>query len=771
MKLNKYFKRRGSMIAYTLVVAAMLCTVLLLMINYIYREAEDDGFENLHVQTREIKDDIDLQMISDRENLQTMANFAAKLYSDGESFDLLLNSFESIGLIENIGILLPDGSFMTRLGTLQVSDEISFEAEAKRGTYISGRVTDITHPGNEVIRSAVPIIADSHTIAILYGVIELDAIEERYVSEAAEKEAQLFVLERGNGNFIIDTRHKQLGNVSSLASREYRKNFNYDKLYKDVIEGKSGYSSFVSKFTGEALYIHYAPTEVSDWQIMLAVPEKKVFAEANIANKNLLLMFFLIVLIMLLYLIVMFTAERRGSKLNLVASGIRKILLAINQQSSAVNDALKNIAEFSRSRSAFFVDTDFEDYNYIDPQLKDRLLTGKDRKYFVAELFDHIYLKNKDSFTPVNSFKINADKKLAVRNPEFCEFLKAKKIQKIVFASVTNEKGNICIIGSINSRSDIITKKLLDEIAVCFSMAMHNKKYLNKTELIASTDSLTGLSNRMVYNKDISYLDTEASKQFSCIYVDINELHIINNKYGHSAGDTMLIYISNALKEMFAGNRIYRMGGDEFLVFTENLSEERVKKAVEGFVKKVEAMNYYVSVGMHFSAGNEDIQSVVGKAEKLMYEAKADYYQKKVKGNLIKPRKNQVEHLSTGISGVDSLLSVMSHHYAGVYSVSLENDLVHPILTPSYLKDYHKNEKSFSRLYTHYIHELVDHDHQRQLLSFLEYDALKNQLLNGYTPVMTYTKIDGGRYKLSVHLVSSGNSDTTDTLWVFERED
>lgn len=770
MKLNKYFKHRGNMIAYTILVAVLLCTILLLMINYIYSEAERDGFENLHVQTKEIKYDIDLQLISDRENLQTIANFAAKLYSDGESFELLLNSFKAIGLIENIGILMPDDTFMTRVGSLPAADVISFEEEVAKGTYISGRVPDITNPGRDVVRSAVPVVVDSRTVAILYGVIELDAIEERYVAEAAEKEAQLFVLERGNGNFIIDTRHKQLGNVSSLELREYKNNFNYNDLYNGVMEGKSGYSSFVSKFTGEVLYVHYAPLEVSDWQIMLAEPERKVFAEAKITNKNLLLMFFMIIVIMMIYLMLMFTSERRNSNLNLVASKIRKILLTINQQSSVINDALKNIVDFAKARSAFFVDTDFEDYNYINPQFKDRLLGGKDRKYFIAELFDYIYLSSKES-TAVNSFKINVNKKLEDRNPEFYEFLKIKKIKKIVFSSVANERGHICIIGAINAGAGMAIKRLLEEIAVCFCMAIHNKNYLDKTETIASTDSLTGLSNRMVYNKDISCLSTDASKQLSCIYIDVNELHIVNNKYGHSAGDTMLIYVANALKEVFAGNRLYRMGGDEFLVFTENLSEDRIKRAVELFIQKVEAMNYYVSVGMHFCTANEDIQEAVAKAEKMMYGAKADFYQKKEKSNAFKPQKNQVEHVSTGISDLDGLLSVMGQHYVGVYSVSLENDNSRQILIPEYLKELYNGEKRFSKVYARYVHELVDHDYQRQLLSFLEYDVLKNQLLSGYVPVMTYTKIDGGRYKLSVHLVSSKDSDTTDTLWVFEKED
>ena len=50
---------------------------------------------------------------------------------------------------------------------------------------------------------------------------------------------------------------------------------------------------------------------------------------------------------------------------------------------------------------------------------------------------------------------------------------------------------------------------------------------------------------------DILVFDEENPEDFSCIYIDVNELHIRNNKYGHAAGDEMLIFIANSLKEVW----------------------------------------------------------------------------------------------------------------------------------------------------------------------------------------------------------------------------
>ena len=82
-------KHKQTNIVHTLITVVLLCTVFLTMVSYFYISAENEAYENLHVQTKQIKDDMQLQIMSDRENLATMANFAAKLYSDGESYALM----------------------------------------------------------------------------------------------------------------------------------------------------------------------------------------------------------------------------------------------------------------------------------------------------------------------------------------------------------------------------------------------------------------------------------------------------------------------------------------------------------------------------------------------------------------------------------------------------------------------------------------------------------------------------------------------------------
>lgn len=755
-------------IGYTLLVAFLLSCVFLLVIGYTYSNAEADGYESLHIHTKEIKEDIQLQIVSDQENLQTLAHLAATRYIEGKSYDSLVSSFRSIGLIENIGLLLPDDTFLTKSGTI-TQTAVTFAEEAKKGTYISGRVKDITHEKHEVIRSAVPVIADGETVAILYGAIELDTLARRYAADAAEKDAQLFIFERGNGNFLVNTNQQELGNVSILSDREFRRGYTYQELSLDLTVGNNGFTSFVSKFTGDVMYLHYAPTTIADWQIMLAMPEDIVFAEANSVGNISFGVFVLIFIIMLSYVSLIFATERKQARIISVASKIRKLLLVINQQSNSIEDALEYITNFAKGRSAFYVDTDGEDFSYILPQEKNHLLSGEDRLYFVSKILEIARKERKAKKTNVTINKIVANTKLKGANPEFYDFLRQHDITCVTFAGITNKGDLICILGAINQRHTGV-KMLLEDIAVCFSMAIYNKKHLNKTESIAATDSLTGLSNRMAYKKDVAELDERFAEQLACIYIDVNELHIINNKYGHAAGDGMLLFIANALQETFPTSRIYRMGGDEFLVFTEGFDKDLVMDSIYVLNQKVEEMNYHISIGMDFRAKNTETESLVKEAERRMYEAKAQYYQQKDQSALEKSDNMIVERISTGIREFDAVLSIMSRRYCGIYCVNMRTDIAREVLIPAYLRPFAGEAPyHFSKIFARYIDEMADPDFHRPLSSFLKYDVLSRQLLEGYSPSITYKKINGENFRLTVYALSEGEMNANETMWVFER--
>ena len=756
-------KQKNHTALYTIVSILLIIAIFLAMTISLFSQAEDDAYEMLHIQTKQIKDDLTLQLKSDRENLVTMANFAAKLYADGESYDLMFQSFKPIGLFANIGILNADNTFVTKVASIDLDGKISFAEEAARGAYISGRVPDLTRDGEEIIRSAVPIKVNGDTVGVLYGVIKLDTIGEKYNAMASELDAQLFVYDKETGKFVIDTIDTNPGEMSIFADCEYNDGYSYEELRNS----DKGYSSFVSKYTGEDLYIHYSTLEDFDWGIMLARYENQVFAETHEMLLYLLQVIVLIAVVLTAYIALLLRAEKNKTSLTSEASAIRHLLLEINQQHENIESALKRTKEFSRARSCFFTDNDGTDHYYVKPQLRNRCLQGADRTYFVGELFKYASDVHTDSLA-TEYMEIVPNKHLIKTNPDFCRFMKAHDIHSVAFVILSDKRNLVSLLGTINPRKSSAVRSLIEDIAVCFAIAIYNKKHLNHTEHVATTDALTGASNRVAYNKDIVAFDQEKPADFSCIYVDVNELHIRNNKYGHAAGDEMLLYIANTLKEVFYGHRIYRMGGDEYLVFVQGVDMETVRHRIAAFREQLKPRGYHVAVGMSYRSQNTGCDEMVREAEIRMYEEKARYYQDKEQQNSAGEKGDAYVCTQTGIKEIDTLLSVMKDHYNGIYRVSLDTDSAGRILMPSYL-GYNENEENFSKLVKKYVENSVHPDYHRSVLNFINYDALRRQLAEGNIPTVSYKKWGGEDVILSVYNLSDDTASSGETLWVFAK--
>ena len=757
-------KQRQNNIVYTVITAVLICAVFFTMVVSFFIKAEEDAYEMLHIQTKQIKDDLTLQLKSDRENLITLANFASKLYADGKGYDRMFDSFKPIGLFARIGILNPDCTFITKDGTYDLSGQISFEEQALLGEHITGRTFSYSIPNQQVVRSSVPIRVNGETVGIMYGIIKIDTINKKYSDMAKELDAQLFVYDKATGKFIIDTINESPDELLSLKNREYNDGYSYEAL----ASGENGYSSFKSIRTGEDLYIHYSLIEDFDWGIMLARYETQVFEETHKISSNLLVIFAIIILVIAIYLELILRTEKNRAKLNSESSYIRHLLLEINQQHENIKTALRRIKEFSSARSAFFADTDGEDYYYIKPSLKDNRLVGDERKYFIGELFRYAATVHTDDLS-TGFMQIVTNNHLSKTNPELYHFLLNQGIKDVSFAIISDKNNHVSILGTINPKKSSAIRKLIGDVAVCFSIAIYNKKHLNRTELAATTDSLTGALNRVAYKKDILVFDEEKPEMFSCIYIDVNELHIRNNKYGHAAGDEMLIYIANSLKEVFFGQYIYRMGGDEFLVFAKKISHEDVNQSIDAFIEQLKPRGYNVAIGMSYRNRNTNCEEMVREAEVRMYEAKAQYYQNKEQTSIAEDTDKSYSQTKTGIREIDTLISVLKEHYNGIYRVSLDTDNAHRILMPAYL-GYKENEENFSRLLKKYINDTVHSDFHRAVMSFLNYDAIKRQISEGKIPSITYKKVNGETVILSVYNLTDNTDDVKDTLWVFAKE-
>ena len=622
-----------------------------------------------------------------------------------------------------------------------------------------------TPPERNIVRNAVHITHEGKVIGILYGIIELDKLQDRYSEMVQELNAQLYIYENGNGTFIVDSfRNQSLDNINDLMNYTYKKGYSFEQMRNS----QKGFTSVESKYLDQYIYMHYSPLDIGDWQIMLGRTEDDVFHNARQISSVMIIIFMLIVLTLSMYLVAVFHSERRKAKITASSSAIRKMLLDINNTHSNIVNSLKHICFSSHSKFVIFADTDGEEHFYeLNPSNKNAM-TEEQKNYLISQLLKYSLKQHGEDDLNINLLSIKRSSELEKANKRFYDFMTEKAIESVVFSSIRKQDDNhISILCVVNPKKQKTAASLLTDISVCFSIAIYNKKHLNRTEIAASTDSLTGLLNRVSYNKAISEINDKKPNNFACIYIDVNGLHIMNNKYGHDAGDEMLIYVSNTLKEVFYGNDIFRYGGDEFIVFAKNTQPDDLKRPVSILKNTLSQMNYHIAVGTSFRTNVNNVEEMIREAEVRMYENKAKFYQKKHNGSEKVAEKNEFLCTSTGIKEIDTIIETLSNHYYGIYRVSLKTDSVHRILMPSYL-EYSEDENGFKEIYNKYVSDWINPDFHRSMHSFINYDALKKELMLGNIPKTSYKKTDGSPVILSVYPINIDNGGD-DTMWIFEK--
>ena len=165
------------------------------------------------------------------------------------------------------------------------------------------------------------------------------------------------------------------------------------------------------------------------------------------------------------------------------------------------------------------------------------------------------------------------------------------------------------------------------------------REYTNHINELAYRDSLTGLWNTTAYIEAVKTIEDKISdgySDFAVIVADMNNLKITNDKYGHEAGNDIIVRTSEVIKNVFSGSEIYRIGGDEFAVILENGDyenrEELLKKldekcAVEKVVTDSDD-EIFVSLARGMATFNKDsdknYEDVFTRADKSMYLNKHD---------------------------------------------------------------------------------------------------------------------------------------------------
>ncbi len=163
-----------------------------------------------------------------------------------------------------------------------------------------------------------------------------------------------------------------------------------------------------------------------------------------------------------------------------------------------------------------------------------------------------------------------------------------------------------------------------------FNVFSSTKEQLLRERVLSATDALTGTANRRKVAED---LDEALNAGVSVILYDLDHFKVINDDYGHGAGDTVLRDSSKIALETLAESglpaaSLGRWGGEEFLVVLPGVSLERADRLAETLRQRLCAHRFSVpqpitaSFGVAARLEGESAGQLVRRADQALYQAK-----------------------------------------------------------------------------------------------------------------------------------------------------
>ncbi|MBQ3281239.1 MAG: diguanylate cyclase [Eubacterium sp.] len=172
------------------------------------------------------------------------------------------------------------------------------------------------------------------------------------------------------------------------------------------------------------------------------------------------------------------------------------------------------------------------------------------------------------------------------------------------------------------------------------SMHREVKQYLDYMHERVNTDALTGVGNTTAYSERIKEIDSDIQDnkaEFSVVMFDINDLKLINDRYGHIGGDKAIRAAARVIAEVYGKENTFRIGGDEFIAIIGKLSDDeaagraqRIKELTDEYnrtrLDSDAALSLSLGQAAFIPGQDHSFRDVFVRADEQMYKKKDSYH-------------------------------------------------------------------------------------------------------------------------------------------------
>ena len=340
IKLDKSLTATGIVI---IIITALLVTAYIGIEMTLRKRAISRMEEGVKTITEEVEVKLkrDSQILNaTAEMLSQIENFNVETASQVlKTNDILMETIQARVLLPDNTLITPDGN------TAKVPLEaLSFETEAALGEHISERSKQI-FTGAEILRYFVPVVRDGETVAMLYGIIDLEELPDSLNNQVIyDASASVYIIDTRNGDFLLDTypAHKQLGNISDYDSsvylRETKGKRSWEEYTDEVLALKTGYVVFRTGMTDGWDYMYYSSMGINDWAIAVEIPEKVAFESVFLVRQ----ICFMLGIIMAGVIVIYYLWVRRNSK-HMTEQAVEQAVLTEKLRKAEAADKAKSV--------------------------------------------------------------------------------------------------------------------------------------------------------------------------------------------------------------------------------------------------------------------------------------------------------------------------------------------------------------------------------------------------------------------------------------------
>lgn len=189
--------------------------------------------------------------------------------------------------------------------------------------------------------------------------------------------------------------------------------------------------------------------------------------------------------------------------------------------------------------------------------------------------------------------------------------------------------------GELTPKVRAAIMNLMAEVESLRDELKQSRSRVERLEQLADQDSLTPIANRRAFVREMSRIMAFSERYgtaSSVLYFDVDGLKAINDTHGHAAGDALLLFIANRLKENIReSDMVGRLGGDEFGVLLAQADNKGANEKAASLARAVANGEFVwqgvklplsLSYGAYSFMPGEDVSTALSNADKAMYDNK-----------------------------------------------------------------------------------------------------------------------------------------------------